>query len=584
MLRSGTVTAVVEDGELRDITMNGVLVASRIYLAVRDPSWNSVPYVVEDVAVTDFPGGVDVRLDGVSRLDGENLPWQLTAALREDSLSVDLWLQATRAALVNRAGLCVLLPIETFAEGGYRLDGPDGPTGRFELLVEPQVIDADGTTHAMTRTFHEAKLDLPTGGTVRLSARGPAFEIEDQRNWTDGSWKAYAPSISAGFPYELAEGDLVEQGMTLHFNGGPATPSSWTPVDESRYTVQVSDLPAGRMTGIGVLVDPVRVLGSTQLSVALRELGLAHVRVDVVGDLAQRSATIDAAFDLSDRLGTPVELAFHAGALGGDGLDLMARAIVANPEGVCRILILSPSSLVRYQVTQRLGTESGSLSGCPVYLGAPGFFAEWNRDRPEAADPHGVVFGCSPQVHLGDDGTIMASAATYRFLASTIHSLLPGAPIVASPVTLRTIDGPYPRQAFQSDQPLDLDTRLSTAIGAAWVLTTVTEASFAGIDAITIQAAVGPHGVLGQPSHVAQALANLSQYAGHDVHGLAIAGGRKSLVGVGIRTGLDTLTLLLTNYGPHVEVVFFEGAWRPLSCSVRLRPGSSATVSMTRLG
>ena len=40
---------------------------------------------------------------------------------------------------------------------------------------------------------------------------GEVFEIEDQRNWTDASYKTYCRPLARPFPYRIEPGETVEQ-------------------------------------------------------------------------------------------------------------------------------------------------------------------------------------------------------------------------------------------------------------------------------------------------------------------------------------------------------------------------------------
>ena len=49
---------------------------------------------------------------------------------------------------------------------------------------------------------------------------GDAFEMEDQRNWTDASYKTYVRPLALPWGYTLAKGSRHEQSVRLSFTGG----------------------------------------------------------------------------------------------------------------------------------------------------------------------------------------------------------------------------------------------------------------------------------------------------------------------------------------------------------------------------
>ena len=51
---------------------------------------------------------------------------------------------------------------------------------------------------------------------------GDTFEMEDQRNWTDASYKTYVRPLALPWPYTLAKGTVIEQAVRLSVHGTPA--------------------------------------------------------------------------------------------------------------------------------------------------------------------------------------------------------------------------------------------------------------------------------------------------------------------------------------------------------------------------
>ena len=48
-----------------------------------------------------------------------------------------------------------------------------------------------------------------------LTFEGDVFETEDQRNWTDASYKTYSRPLEQPFPYFVNKGDSIEQKVSL---------------------------------------------------------------------------------------------------------------------------------------------------------------------------------------------------------------------------------------------------------------------------------------------------------------------------------------------------------------------------------
>ena len=51
------------------------------------------------------------------------------------------------------------------------------------------------------------------GLDIDVRFAGDVFEMEDQRNWTDASYKTYSRPLALPFPYALAAGERVVQSI-----------------------------------------------------------------------------------------------------------------------------------------------------------------------------------------------------------------------------------------------------------------------------------------------------------------------------------------------------------------------------------
>jgi hypothetical protein len=57
------------------------------------------------------------------------------------------------------------------------------------------------------------------GLKVTCRMEGDTFEMEDQRNWTDASYKTYVRPLALPWPYVIGKGDAIDQTITLTVSG-----------------------------------------------------------------------------------------------------------------------------------------------------------------------------------------------------------------------------------------------------------------------------------------------------------------------------------------------------------------------------
>ncbi|HEX5251511.1 MAG TPA: hypothetical protein VFW14_17745, partial [Gaiellales bacterium] len=195
-LRAGPLTADVDGGDIRGIAVHGVEVVQRVYVTVRDDEWRTAVTVVRGTAAESGRGSFSVDIEGESVLTGRPVAvWRLrAAAMAAGALEADLEWRATDGFRCNRIGLCVHHPTARWAGADWstRLAGADA-AGRLDALVMPQPVIA-GEHRPAVGPFATLRLEAD-GAWTTLSSLDVPFELEDQRNWGDASYKSYSSPI-----------------------------------------------------------------------------------------------------------------------------------------------------------------------------------------------------------------------------------------------------------------------------------------------------------------------------------------------------------------------------------------------------
>ena len=120
--------------------------------------------------------------------------------------------------LRNRIGFCVLHPIHECAGAACQIEHVDGTieTTRFPHYIAPQAL-VDGIIHPVY-PFADLRAmahEVQPGVWADVRFEGESFEMEDQRNWTDASFKTYGTPLRLPFPAEVASGTRITQSVTL---------------------------------------------------------------------------------------------------------------------------------------------------------------------------------------------------------------------------------------------------------------------------------------------------------------------------------------------------------------------------------
>ncbi len=198
----------LDAGMIRDIRLDGQEVIRAVYGTIRDASWGTPK------------GPFEGTEDGISGTV-ERFAWTTKLDFTADEIVITFEGEALERLETNRAGLCLLHP----------------PSAAGQPCV---VTHSDGSKEASTFPNliapHQPFFDIAAieSGGVRVEFEGEIFEMEDQRNWTDASFKTYCRPVDWPRPYRLEAGDRVRQRIRITaVEGSPFPPPK--PLPEPRW-------------------------------------------------------------------------------------------------------------------------------------------------------------------------------------------------------------------------------------------------------------------------------------------------------------------------------------------------------------
>src|SRR3712207_13638 len=108
------------------------------------------------------------------------------------------------------------------------------------------------TLFPYTTFFRSLTHEAAPGLRVTCRLEGDTFEMEDQRNWTDASYKTYVRPLALPWPYKLDAGTELEQAVTVTVEGRPAAAGTTA---GGRATVRVGEA-IGTVPPLGFGIDP----------------------------------------------------------------------------------------------------------------------------------------------------------------------------------------------------------------------------------------------------------------------------------------------------------------------------------------
>jgi D-apionolactonase len=499
-LRAGPLTALLEEGDLRYIRVGGVEIVRRIYVAVRDEVWNTIPAQYSDFEYAIAPDHFTVRLRAHHQYQRINVDWVgVITGLPDGTIRYAMDAVANGAFRYCKIGFNIHHPPDE-AGRPYRARGPEGTSsGRLPELVEPQ-RNQNGRLTALFPPYDSLEIDHDDGFTVRFAFEGDLFEMQDHRNWTDGNYKSYGTPLSIPWPMDATSGERFHQVVSVSVAGAPARTA--TGAHEARVDLgRSTDQPLPHI-GFGMASHGASL--SAREADLLRRVHPDHLRVDLyLGESWKEE--LKRGIDAARTLGAQLELALFLTDEAEPQLAALAAELASARPPVVRALVFyggkafstglgsTPGKFVRL-ARERL---KGAVGKAPFVGGTNQFFAELNRDRPEVEAMEGVVFSINPQVHAADDESLVENLAAQAATVVTARSYSGDLPIMVSPITLAARSGPYPAgPPAPGGLPPQVDVRQASLFGAGWTAVSVKYLAASRVASITYYETSGWRGLV----------------------------------------------------------------------------------------
>ncbi len=510
-LRAGPLTLFYEEGDLRTVKWGEHEVLRRIYVAIRDRDWGTVLPVLSNVQM-------DIQLDhfgitfSVANQAGPiNFAWQGTIIGSPDGVLTYSMDGIARSTFVrSRIGFCILHPAEC-AGTACRITDVDGREKEAVLptLIQPQQPLAPFAE--MAGLAHEVE----PGVWAELRLRGDIFEMEDQRNWTDASFKTFCTPLRLPYPVEVAQGTRIEQSVELRIideRPQPLTVTADAAGSEGGETAPLLfDVAAGGvllpLPGFGLL----HTSSDEPLSAAARErlaaLRLDHLRVDLHLRQEDVAEQLRAGMAEAAAIGAPLHLALFVNAEEADvQLAALAALVAVQKPPVIRWLVFpTPELFLGGTPTAAvLATAHRHLDGLvPAAQFAAGTDTEFifaQRSLPPLEQIDLFTFAMNPQVHAFDNLSLAETLGSQATSVQTARHLAQGKPVMVSPITLKMRYNPLAAEPAPptpaGELPANVDVRQMSLFGAGWTLGSIKAMAESGVASATYYETVGWRGVM----------------------------------------------------------------------------------------
>lgn len=499
VLKAGPLTLLLEQGELRRIRLGGREVLRRVYLTVRGPDWGTIPADVSGEKLTAGPDSFELEYTVTHKQGGFDFAWEVkVTGTPQGVIAFQARGRAGCAFDTNRVGVCALLPLRECAAEPALVTGMDGDTREAPF---PGMIDP----HQPFLAFREIAYKVSEGWLARVRLEGETFEMEDQRNWTDGSFKIYCPPQDRPKPRRIEAGWESLQSVTLELHNPRETPP---PADAPALPVlRLASDRGAAIPSIGFGIPSHGLPPDAKDVGRLSALQPSHLRADFrLSQPGFREELLRAAAQ-AEALSVPLEAALVVPESGEDALAAFAAAWEESGADALRWLVFSEhKDATTDEAMEAARRHLGRLDPLAAFArGSKGDFVLLNRNRPRPVPGLSLAWGMSPQVHLTDNRTLVESLEGQAWTVRTAADEWTKAKISATPVTLKR--APFsislkkppstgPGSAVAGIWRNQVDTRQFSLFGAGWTLGSLKRLALEGASTATYFETTGLLGVL----------------------------------------------------------------------------------------
>lgn len=482
ILKTAHLTVAYQNGYLRYIKWGNEELVRMIYTAVRDQHWLTASMIISEEKIEQEEHAFKINYKATYRLNAIKYFANVEIIGNpDDTISFHFLGTSNCDFLRNRIGICVHHPIQECVGQSVEIIQGDGSS---MVSVFPHLI----APHQPFKNIQQLIWETPNHVQARLEFEGDIFETEDQRNWTDNSFKTYSTPLGIPFPVAVKKGDSVEQKVNLTVSSANAIHAVL--IDEPTVKTRVA-FPA-----IGYAKSNHKL--SMEQSEFLNQVIIDHYRVEIRFD-TDWDNTFKTAIAEAGLLRTKIELVVFFEDYKNE-YSLLKKVL---NDTVGSIIILQNNSVVPAAdlLDFVIVAIKADFPTIKIGAGTDLFFAELNRNRITDDRLDFISFSINPQVHLHDDETLIENLAAQQHCIQTIRSFTQ-LPIHISSVTLKPRGFPA----------LSIDERQHTAFIANW--TALTLKYLAGAEQITFYEAIGEKGIVNSngESPVYELLKNITDF------------------------------------------------------------------------
>ena len=453
---------------IRNIQFEGAQLIDLLYTAIRPSDWSTLEATEHSADVQVI--GSDCVITITESLAGAMMATTKVILSSSNTFSVDYQLQGFTEYPVNRWGICFCLNTAEWMGSTVAASG-----NTYSLLkdISPQRL-VDGVIQGLFPAAHEMHFIAPDQRFLKVHSYERVLEAEDQRNWTDNTYKIYSGSLREPRPFITSAGSVWKQSIAFEV-GAPSDSEA----DSAKILVREIDA----LPSIGLQFNTEPLLSTYDLEKAFVILDIDHLRINAESLTSQKIATTASS-------GLILEAALLSSNKGEDLKSEVLQLSQRVPAG-SRLLV------------QREGREIVEAADLPensslntFIPGSDAYLVDLHREKFEFGSS--ISYSMTPTVHSSDTETIFKTLPTQReSIEFSQKHLAPQ--VFISPITFSTRGNPetgHARDERITFSNPDTALRIRSIEGAAWTLGSIFALASAGAFSGTWHELFGEYGII----------------------------------------------------------------------------------------
>ena len=483
---------------VRNVRYKNIQIIDLLYTAIRPWDWSTLDpdQHSEDVKVTGDICVITIKDSFAGALDAQT---EITIS-KDNKFTVAYELRGLAEYSVNRWGICFCLNSADWMGSTVKSQGNEY---QLPAAISPQRV-VDGVTQGLFPAANEMLFAATDQRSIKVVSTGKVLEAEDQRNWTDNTYKIYSGSLSEPRPFVTSAGSLWQQSVTFEIS----PPNKQVPDGSKIIVNEIDSLPS-----IGLQFNTDSLLPLDALNNALFLLDIDHIRINEESLTAQKINTVST----NGLIVEAALLSSHSGDQLHRDIEHLNKQIPAGS----RILI------------QREGREIVEIGDLPknqslssFIPGTDAYLVDLHRNKYQFGES--ISYSMVPTVHSSDVETIFKTLYTQRESIQFAQEFL-AQRVLVSPITFSTRGNPETGHA--RDQRInfanpEMALRIRTIEGAAWTLGSIFALASAGAYSGTWHELFGEFGIIypdGDAIKFSPTFHALAALGAHHAHEITIA-------------------------------------------------------------